>query len=410
MSDHIDNMKYVILVGDGMGDLPLPELDNRTPLEAADIPAMDNLSRKGELFLTRTIPAGYPPGSDVANLSLLGYLPQEIYTGRAPLEAASMGITLADDEIACRCNLVTLDFQEESVIMVDYSADHISTAEAKELISSLAAELNSEKCQFHAGISYRHLLVHKGSLNDLETVPPHDHTGRDVTQFWQRYQDIPHLKELFDRACSILADHPVNRKRIAQGKKPANGIWLWGEGKAPDIPTIREQFNISGALISAVDLLKGIGVYGGLEIINVEGATGYLDTNYAGKASAALEALTRHDFVFVHIEAPDEAGHQGLLLEKIQAIEDFDSRIVAPIMEGLSTLPGAPPFRIAVAMDHFTPISTQTHASYPVPMIIYDSRQQGEGSGLDFNEKNAAATNCLVDNGRLFFEKLLQRH
>ncbi len=409
MSDHIDNMKYIILVGDGMGDLPLPELDNRTPLEAADIPAIDNLSRKGELFLTRTIPAGYPPGSDVANLSLLGYQPQEFYTGRAPLEAASMGITLADDEIACRCNLVTLDFQEKSVIMVDYSGGHISTAEAKELISSLAAELNSEMIQFHAGISYRHLLVHKGSLDGLETVPPHDHTGRDVTQFWRRYRDIPHLKRLFDRACSILADHPVNINRVAQGKKPANGIWLWGEGKAPEIPTIREQFNINGALISAVDLLKGIGVYGGLEIINVEGATGYLDTNYAGKASAALEALTRHDFVFVHVEAPDEAGHQGLLQEKIQAIEDFDSRIVAPIIEGLPSLPGAPPFRIAVVMDHFTPISTQTHASNPVPMIIYDSRRQGGGSGLDFNEKNGAAMNCLVDNGRLFFEKLLQR-
>lgn len=402
-------MKFVILVGDGMGDLGAAELGGATPLQAASTPAMDFLSRHGELFRLRTIPAGMEPGSDVANLSLLGYRPERFYTGRAPLEAASMGIELAADEIACRCNLVNLERGADgSVTMVDYSGGHISTAEAHLLIDTLSQKLGTEKLRFYPGISYRHLLVHKGSLAGLVTVPPHDYTGRDVTRYWQQYQAAPVLQHVMEKAGLLLADHEVNLARQRQGQLAANGIWLWGEGRAPSMPTLAELYGISGSLISAVDLLKGIGVYGGLEIIDVPGATGYLDTNYAGKAAAALAALVEKDFVFVHVEAPDEAGHQGLLPEKIRAIEDFDRQIVKPVFDGLKELPGQPDFRLVVAMDHFTPVRTRTHATEPVPMVLYDSRRK-EGCGLDYNEENGRLAGELLDNGQLFFEKLLGR-
>jgi len=403
-------MKYLILVGDGMGDLPLAELQGRTPLEAADTPAMDFLCRHGELFRTRTIPEGYPPGSDVANLSLLGYRPEECYTGRAPLEAASLGVELGENEIACRCNLVTLDRSSgREVIMRDYSAGHITTEEARILVETLERELGNEKIRFHAGVGYRHLLVFRGDLGDLATVPPHDYTGRDVGPFRERYLAIPELAELLPRAEAILADHPVNRQRLAVGKNPANSIWLWGEGRPPVMETIPTRYGISGALISAVDLLKGLGVCAGLDIIRVEGATGYLDTNYQGKAEAALKALVDHDLVFVHVEAPDEAGHQGLLREKIRAIEDFDQRIVGPIHQGLARLPGRPDFRLVVAMDHFTPISLRTHTALPVPTLLFDSRKTGPGCGLTYTEKNGAENGSILENGEDFFRRLLER-
>jgi len=403
-------MKYIILVGDGMGDLPLPELDGRTPLEAARTPAMDYLCRHGELLRLKTIPEGFQPGSDVANLSLLGYRPEKIYTGRAPLEAASMGVTLAADEIACRCNLVTLDFSsDDQVTMIDYSADHISTPEAKELIIDLQQTLGSEHHHFYPGVSYRHLMVHKGELPGLLTVPPHDHLDRNVTEFWQAYDVIPSLKELILKASSIVGEHAVNKKRLQQGLRPANAIWLWGQGHSPSMSTIYEQFGVRGGLISAVDLLKGIGVYGGLEIINVEGATGYLDTNYEGKAEAALAVLAEHDFVFVHVEAPDETGHQGLLTEKIQAIEDFDSRIVKPIFDGIRSAEGNPDFRLVLAMDHYTPLALRTHTDFPVPIALYDSREEVKGSGLRYTEKNAEQADVLLENGQEFINRLLER-
>lgn len=403
-------MKYVILVGDGMGDLPLPELGNKTPLETAQIPTMDYLSRHGKLFRVKTIPDGYPPGSDVANLSLLGYRPQDFYSGRAPLEAASMGVELAAEEIACRCNLVTLEHVSDSaVLMVDYSADHISTPEAEVLIEFLNRNFSNDVLRFYPGVSYRHLMVYKGSLNGLETVPPHDYTGQDVSRFWRQYHGFPRLKKLLAKALPLLQKHEVNRRRTQDGRNPANAIWLWGQGKAPVMPTISQLHGIDGALISAVDLLKGIGVYGGLDIINVPGATGYLDTNYEGKATAALSALEKKDFVFVHVEAPDEVGHQGLVREKIRAIEDFDRRIVKPVFEGLSQLDGKPDFRLVIAMDHYTPISMRTHATFPVPVILYDSRKADQGSGLDFTERNAEAGNCILDDGEMFFNRLLEK-
>jgi len=379
-------MKYLILIGDGMGDHPIPELGNKTVLQAARTPAMDDLCRKGTLLSAATIPEGFPPGSDVANMSLLGYAPQDYYTGRAPLEAASMGITLSQDETAFRCNLVTLDYHADSrVTMVDFSGGHVSTPEAAEFIRSLQKELGSNLFQFHAGVSYRHLLVVKDPLPKMETVPPHDFIGKDVSSHWQTYINTPNWGPLVQKAREILADHPLNKHRIEEEKRPVTGIWPWGSGKMPSMPTLAARFGISGTMISAVDLLKGLGVCAGLSVARVEGATGYIDTNYHGKAKAALDALLTQDFVFVHLEAPDEAGHQGRLDHKTLAIEDFDSKIVAPIIKSMRQR--GEEFRAIVTMDHFTPLALQTHTAEPIPVILYDSRESIPGSGLTYDEQ-----------------------
>lgn len=406
-------MKYLILVGDGMGDLPVAELNNRTPLEAADTPFLDFLCRRGELFLTRTIPEGYPPGSDVANLSLLGYRPEEYYTGRAPLEAAAMGLRLTPEQTAFRCNLVTLDHEADNQPrMIDYSAGHISSEESHQLIAALEEGCSTATFHFHPGVSYRHILLVQGEYPQMDTVPPHDFTGKEVTAPWARYRAHPQWAELLDRASAILAAHPVNASRIAAGKNPANGIWLWGEGKLPSMPTLTRRFGISGSLISAVDLLKGLGVNAGLSIINVPGATGYLDTNYEGKAQAALACLRTQDFVFVHVEAPDEAGHQGLLKEKIQAIEDFDRKIVGPILQGLEE--SGDDFRMIATMDHHTPLQLRTHTASAVPTILFDSRKTDSGCNLPFSEPSAKTEDLRLHNGmangELLMEKLLERH
>lgn len=391
-------MKYLILVGDGMGDYPLAELGDKTPLEAANIPMIDELCAKGEFFLNYTVPDGYPPGSDVANMSLLGYDSAAYYTGRAPLEAAAMGIQLAPDEIAFRCNMVTLDHDEAGqVTMRDFCAGHISNEESHALIAALEAECATEQFHFKAGVSYRHLLIFKGEHPGFITVPPHDYIERDVTEHFGKYLAEPRWKTLLDKAKTVLTDHPVNRKRIAAGKNPASLVWLWGEGKMPTVPTLTSRFNITGTMISAVDLLKGLGVLGGLSIANVPGATGYIDTNYQGKAQAAIDALTSQDFVFVHLEAPDEAGHQGSLADKITAIEDFDARIVRPIVEDLRKK--QEDFRVVVTMDHFTPLALRTHVSDPVPTLLYDSREIMQGSGRPFSEKSCTEHDAIAKNG-----------
>lgn len=378
-------MKYVILVGDGMGDHPIAGLDNRTPLQAAHTPAMDELCRKGILLEVVTVPQGFHPGSDVANMSLLGYDPGKYYTGRAPLEAASMGILLAPIETAFRCNLVTLEHHDDGrTTMVDFSAGHISNREAAELIAAVQQECGNEIFRFHAGISYRHLLVVQDPIPRMTPVPPHDYIGKDVSRAWQAYRDLPGWGELVGKAGKVLAEHPVNLERIRNNRNPASDIWPWGNGKMPIMPGLSERFDISGTMISAVDLLNGLGVCSGLSIAEVEGATGYIDTNYEGKAQAALDALETQDFVFVHLEGPDEAGHQARLDHKIQAIEDFDARIVAPITTALRKRPE--PFRVIVTMDHFTPLSLQTHTAEPVPALLYDSRENQTGSGLCFDE------------------------
>lgn len=379
-------MKYLILVGDGMGDYPLPELGNKTPLQTAVTPAIDLLCRAAACYRVATVPNGFHPGSDVANMSLLGYNPQHYYTGRAPLEAASMGIELGTDETAFRCNLVTIDQQDPTgTTMVDFSAGHISSEEAAELIEALQRECGNGLFRFHAGISYRHLLVVKDPVPALKTVPPHDYIGKDITAAWRTYLTTPHWQPLVEHASGILAEHPVNRRRLTNGRRPANAIWPWGEGKMPAMPSLAERFSISGTMISAVDLLNGLGICAGLSVANVVGATGYIDTNYEGKVQAALDALVSDDLVFVHLEGPDEAAHQGRLDHKITAIEDFDAKIVAPITGALKQR--KEPFRVVVTMDHFTPLSLQTHTADPVPALIYDSTEDRPDSGLAFDER-----------------------
>ena len=393
-----------------MGDLPIPALGDKTPLEYAATPAMDRLAEAGEMLLVHTVPDGFPPGSDVANLSLLGYEPDKYYTGRAPLEAASMGVDLAGDEIAFRCNLVTLDYSKDGAVgMRDYSAGHISTSEARELIKAVAAECNNERITLHPGVSYRHLMVWKGSSPRLDPVPPHDYTDQDVSVFYRQYMAVPEFRELLEKASKILAEHPVNIDRVKQGKNPANCLWLWGMGRKPSMELIEQRYGVSGSLISAVDLLKGLGVCSGLKVIEVEGATGYIDTNYEGKAEGALRALKSGDLVVVHVEAPDEAGHQGSVEDKVRAIEDFDQRIVAPIVRGLEEM--GEDFRVVITMDHYTPISRKTHEDWPVPMVIYDSRGVDDPGGCGYTEANVkqvVAQNGLeLSSGAQFFKRFI---
>ncbi|HHB77170.1 MAG TPA: cofactor-independent phosphoglycerate mutase [Desulfobulbus sp.] len=403
-------MKYILIIGDGMGDEPIAALGGKTPLEATSTPVMDRLAREGEQMLVRTVPEGYPPGSDVANLSLLGYEPEKYYTGRAPLEAASMGVDLADDELAFRCNLVTVEQLDGRMVMRDYSAGHITTAESTALIQAVQDYCGTERLRLYPGISYRHLLVLQGEPLELKTVPPHDYLDQDVTDFYAKYLQVDYLKTLMENAAAVLADHPVNKERIKQGKNPANSLWLWGEGRSPAMKPLSERFGITGALISAVDLLKGIGVYAGLQVPEIEGATGYIDTNYAGKVEAALAALSTGDIVIVHLEGPDEAGHQGSLADKVQAIEDLDSKIVAPIVTSLEE--SGEPFRMVVCMDHYTPLSIRTHVDWPVPVLLYDSRGVACPGGRSYSEANAgiAAEESGLPpvSGALFFDRFIR--
>lgn len=390
---------YIILVGDGMGDYVHPELDGKTPLEAAATPNLDRLAREGELGLVQTIPAGMSPGSDVANLSLMGYDPRRYHTGRAPLEAAAMGVKLAPDEVAFRCNLVTLGGEPGAEIMEDYSAGHITTAEAAELIGSLQAALGDGEFTFHPGVSYRHLLVWKGGFSELVATPPHDITGRPVAEHLKKL-NLMALLELMGRARPILEGHPVNRARRQKNLRPANAIWLWGQGRAPAMPTLGERFGLRGSVVSAVDLVRGIGRYAGLVPLEVPGMTGWLDTNYAGKVEAALSALGPGRLVYVHVEAPDEASHAGSLADKMRAIEDFDRLVVGPVLERLPQ--GA---RLLAVTDHYTPLSIKTHSNEPVPFAMWGEGVKPSGAGA-FNEAEAAR-GPLLEAGHTLMERLV---
>lgn len=357
-------MKLLVILGDGMADLPLEALGGRTPLQAAHIPNMDRVANDGRNGLARTVPDGMPPGSDVANLSIAGYEPSMYYTGRAPLEAAAMGISLAEDDIAFRCNFVTV----EKGIMLDYSAGHITSDEGQELIGALRPLMPAGR--IYAGVGYRNLLILKNGAEAVCT-PPHDISDQPIEGHLPRGKDADQLIGLMEEARPVLASHPVNQRRIAEGRRPANMIWLWGQGPAPAMPTFQERHRLRGAMISAVDLLKGIGAYAGMEVISVPGATGNIDTNYDGKVRAALDALLRLDFVYLHIEAPDEAGHEGDVEQKIRAIELFDSNVVGPMIEGLRS--HGEPFRVLLMPDHATPITLKTHTRDPVPFAIMGS-------------------------------------
>ena len=363
-------MKLIVLLGDGMADLPLEVLGGRTPLQAAEKPNMDRLARQGRSGLARTVPEGFAPGSDVANLSVMGYDPAECYTGRAPLEAAAMNVRLSPGEIAFRCNFVTI----ENGLMKDYSAGHISSPEGQELIEALAPLMPGQR--LYPGVSYRNLLVLQVGAN-AECTPPHDISGQPVEEHLPRGQDSELLVALMEAARPVLERHQVNRRRIAAGKRPANAIWLWGQGPAPAMPSFAEKYGLSGAMISAVDLLKGIGRYAGLKVIDVPGATGNIDTNYQGKVDAALEALKSRDFVYLHIEAPDEAGHEGEIDLKVRAIELFDEKVVGPVLQALEK--SGEDWRVLLMPDHATPISIKTHSSDPVPFTIAGSGIEPDG-------------------------------
>jgi 2,3-bisphosphoglycerate-independent phosphoglycerate mutase len=362
----VGDMKYIVLVGDGMADYPLPELRGITPLQAADIPNMDFIAKHGKCGIAKTIPDDMPPGSDVANLSIMGYNPAQYYSGRGPLEAASIGIALEKEDIAFRCNLIT----EKDGLIADYSAGHISSEDARILIEAIDKELGMS-CKFHAGVSYRHLLVMKQG-EKAECTPPHDVVGQSVDACLPRGKDSDILVALIRASKPILENHEVNMKRRKDGKNIANLIWPWGQGKAPSIPLFKDLFGVSGSIISAVDLLKGIGKYAGLDIIDVPGATGYLDTNFSGKAAYALKSFKERDFVFVHVEAPDEAGHMGNIEAKIKAIENFDEKVVGGM---LNEVGGFGDYKILVLPDHLTPISMRTHTREPVPFAIYSSTE-----------------------------------
>jgi 2,3-bisphosphoglycerate-independent phosphoglycerate mutase len=405
-------MKYVVIVGDGMADLPLEALGGRTPLEAARTPNMDWMAGRAEIGLVRTVPEGFTPGSEIANLSILGYDPVLYYKGRGPLEAASLGVNLAPGDIAFRCNLVSLRGTGDQTVMEDFAAGHITDQEAKELIHNLNQTLTTDDCVFYPGVSYRHLLLWREGATrfpGLESVgftPPHDIIGREIDPFLPRAGGgVKEILSLMAGSRRLLEEHPVNVSRRSRGLLPANSIWLWGQGQAPKMATLKERFGIEGSVISAVHLLKGIGILAGLRSIEVPGATGYFDTNYEGKAECALKSLWDRDFVFVHVEAPDEAGHHGDARLKIEAIEAFDRRVVGPILKGMEVFEN---FRILLLPDHPTPICLRTHTADPVPYVIYSSRDaQGPARGDAFNEAAGARSGILEERGFELLGRLL---
>jgi len=390
-------LRYLVLLGDGMADFPLDELGGRTPLEAASTPAMDEVARTGMSGLFCPIPDNLPPGSDIGNLALFGYNPNETFTGRAPLEAANQGITLSDNEVAFRCNLVSLG----DGVMKDFSSGHITTEEATVLIGVLNKALAEYPVKFYPGVSYRHLAIVTGgaiSVDDLARInctPPHNIPDQPYADHLPSGPGSELINELIRRSQPLLEKHPINLERIAKGKAPATSAWLWGQGKAPALQTYRERFGITGAVISAVDLVNGIGVCAGLEVIRVPGATGYLDTNYEGKVQAALDSLGRHDFAFVHLEAPDETAHQGRTDLKLQAISDFDSRVVGPCLDFAKRQGDV---RVLVAPDHVTAISTRTHAGGPVPFALCGPGIDHNGC-TEYNERAAAERGVLFPDG-----------
>lgn len=401
-------MKYMVLLCDGMADYPFAGLSGKTPMELADKPHMDKLAQTAEVGLCKTVADGLKPGSDVANLSVMGYDPADCYTGRSPLEAASMGIQLTDTDVTLRCNLVTLsdeaDYAQKT--MVDYCAGDISTPEAAELIAAVQAALGSDAYTFHPGVSYRYCLLWKNGTTDLgEMTPPHDISGRVIADYLSKSENAAPLIEMMKKSYDILKDHPVNRQRVAQGKRPANSIWLWGEGRKPGLLDFKEKNGLSAGVVSAVDLIKGIGKLAHMEVAEVEGATGYLDTNFTGKMEAAARMLREgRDLVYVHVEAPDECGHRGEAENKVRAIELIDQKILGPMLEELERYDD---YRILIMPDHPTPLSTRTHAADPVPFLIYQKSAPKAGVSV-FTEKTAADTGLFIQHGPSIMDRLIR--
>jgi 2,3-bisphosphoglycerate-independent phosphoglycerate mutase len=403
-------MKLLVLQGDGMADEPIGTLGGKTPLEYARTPALDHMASRGILGLTRTIPRGLPPGSDVGTMSILGYDPTCYHTGRSPLEAASMGVELEPDDVAFRCNLVTLETTEGGVeIMRDFAAGHPPTAEAAEIVADLNRELGTDGFEFHPGVSYRHLLVWRGGESRMRTTPPHDLTDKPVAGAFPEGPGAEALRQLTERSRAILAAHPVCQARLARGERAPTAIWLWGQGKRPQLPTLRERFAVQGSVIAAVDLVNGLGVLAGLRRIAVPGATGFLDTNFRGKAEYGLRALDEGDFLFLHVEAPDEGGHLGDPQKKVEAIENFDQKVVGPVLEGLKQR--SEEWRVLVMPDHATPCAVKTHTADPVPFVIYTSADERKTRGLPrgYNERDAREHGIFIPEAHVLLERLLRR-
>jgi len=395
-------MKFAVLIGDGMADWPLESYEGKTPLEIARTPWMDFLAQRGKMGRVLTVPEGLPPDSSIANLSLLGYDPRKFFPGRGPLEASSRGIILQEGQWAFRCNLVTIS--EDGKRLLDYSGGHITTEEARELFLMLDQKLGGNRFRFYPGVSFRGLLIVNGLDGEVLTTPPHDIMGMEVESFLPQGEGSETLKELIKEARDLLKEHPLNLKRIQEGKLPANGIWPWGGGKRPNLPSFKERFGLLGAVVAGVDLIRGIGILLGMEAPRVEGATGFLDTNYRGKAQMALECLKRVDFVYLHVEAPDEASHMGSLEEKIRAIERFDQEVVGPVFEGLKEM--KEDFKLLVCTDHPTPLSQRTHVREAVPFVIYDSRKEEGGYSL-FSEKEAQK-GLFIEEGHTLLDYFLK--
>lgn len=399
-------MKYIIILGDGMADEPIESLGGKTPLEVAETPVMDELAAKGTMGMVQNVPAGMSPGSEIANLSVMGYDPLADFTGRSPLEALSVGVDMEPDDIIFRCNVVTLTEEEpyEEKTIVDHSSGEISTAEADLLMDAIRKAFNNEEFQFYTGTSYRHIMVWKhGRLARLE--PPHDHLTQKAGPF---LPEEPVLRQFMEKSFDILNNHPVNLKRAAEGKRKANSLWYWGAGTKPSLQNFQEKTGLKGAMISAVDLLKGIAVGAGMKICQVEGATGSIDTNYEGKAQAAIDSLLKDgcDFAYIHVEAPDEMGHQGELAHKIQSIADLDRRLIGPVKKAMED--AGEDFRMLVLPDHPTPLRIRTHSADPVPYVLYDSTRQRKSMSR-YSETEARATGNFEPQGCRLMETFLKK-
>lgn len=399
-------MKYIVVLGDGMADEPLEALGGKTPLEYAQTPCMDSLASMGHMGLVQNVPSGMAPGSDVANLSVLGYDPKRSYSGRSPLEALSVGVKMEPDDVIFRTNIVTLTEEEpyaEKTIL-DHSSGEIATKDADVLMDAIRSAFNSETVQFYTGTSYRHIMVwKKGKLVSLE--PPHDHLG---TQIGPWLPKEPMLREMMEEGFPILNAHPMNMARAEAGKHKANSLWFWGAGTKPSLQNFEEKTGLKGAMISAVDLLKGIAVGAGMKVYQVPGATGSLDTNYEGKAQAAVKALLEDgcDFVYIHVEAPDEMGHQGLIHEKVQSIEYLDQRLIALVKKAMDD--SGEDYRMLILPDHPTPIRVRTHTGSPVPFLLYDSTHP-EKKKAKYSEAEAAATEDFEPDGYQLIDRLIQK-
>ncbi len=399
-------MKYIVILGDGMADEPIDALGGKTPLACAETPVMDELASKGEMGMVQNVPAGMAPGSDVANLSVMGYNPAVCYSGRSPLEALSVGVAMEPTDIVLRCNIVTLTEEEpyaEKTIL-DHSSGEISTADADILMDAIRENFNSDEFQYYTGTSYRHITIWKnGVMPQLE--PPHDHLTQVIGPYLPQE---PKLRSMMEKSFAILNTHPLNLERAAKGKNKANSLWFWGAGTKPSLQSFTEKTGLKGAMVSAVDLLKGIAVGAGMKVYQVPGATGSIDTNFEGKAQAAIDALTKDgcDFVYVHVEAPDEMGHQGLLKEKIRSIEYLDRRLIAPVKKAMED--AGEDFRMLVLPDHPTPIRLRTHTGDPVPYVLYDSTRQRK-SIQKYTEAEAEATGNFEPNGYRLIERLLSK-